>query len=81
MKKLLAVLKREYLQTVRKKMFIIMTFLMPVLIAAVLVLPSLIMARGYYTRTVLAAYDFGLDSVAVARHPRNYLECARRPHG
>ncbi|HUP45982.1 MAG TPA: ABC transporter permease [Thermoanaerobaculia bacterium] len=46
MNKLLAVLKREYLQAVRKKMFIIMTFLMPVLMAALLVLPSLIMARG-----------------------------------
>ena len=46
MKKLFAVLKREYLQAVRKKMFIIMTFLMPVLMAAVLVLPSLIMSRG-----------------------------------
>ena len=46
MNKLIAVMKREYLQAVRKKMFIIMTFLMPVLMAAVLVLPSLIMARG-----------------------------------
>ena len=46
MNKLMAVLKREYLQAVRKKMFIIMTFLMPVLMAAVLILPSMIMARG-----------------------------------
>ena len=46
MNKLFAVLKREYLQAVRKKMFIIMTFLMPVLMAAVFVLPSMIMARG-----------------------------------
>ena len=30
MSKMLAVLKREYLQAVRKKMFIVMTFLMPV---------------------------------------------------
>ena len=46
MNKLFAVLKREYFQAVRKKMFIIMTFLMPVFMAAVFVLPSLIMARG-----------------------------------
>jgi ABC-2 type transport system permease protein len=46
MNKLFAVLKREYLQAVRKKMFIIMTFLMPVLVAGVLVLPSLLMSRG-----------------------------------
>ena len=46
MNKLFAVLKREYLQAVRKKMFIVMTFLMPVFMAAIFVLPSLIMARG-----------------------------------
>ncbi len=46
MKKLLAVLKREYLSAVRKKMFIIMTFLLPVLMSALMVLPSMIMMRG-----------------------------------
>ena len=46
MNKMLAVLKREYLAAVRKKMFIIMTFLLPVLMSAAILLPSLMMARG-----------------------------------
>src|SRR5437660_3946996 len=46
MLKLLAVLKREYLQAVRKKMFIIMTILLPALLAGLFVLPSLVMVRG-----------------------------------
>ncbi len=46
MKKLFAVLKREYLSAVRKKMFIIMTFLLPVLMSALMVLPSMLMMRG-----------------------------------
>jgi len=46
MRKMLAVLKREYLAAVRKKMFIIMTILFPVLISAAMLLPGLIVARG-----------------------------------
>lgn len=46
MKKMFAVFKREYLQAVRKKSFIIMTFLFPVFMAAVMILPSLLMAKG-----------------------------------
>lgn len=46
MKKMFAVLKREYLQAVRKKMFIIMTFLLPLLMAAAFTLPSLLMIKG-----------------------------------
>jgi len=53
MKKMFAVFKREYLQAVRKKMFIIMTFLMPVLMIALFVLPSLIAARGLGTKHVV----------------------------
>jgi ABC-2 type transport system permease protein len=41
-----AVLKREYLQAVRRKMFIIMTFLFPFLMAGVMVLPGLMVAKG-----------------------------------
>jgi ABC-2 type transport system permease protein len=44
--KLFAVFKREYLAAVRKKMFIIMTFLMPFLMIALFLLPTLMMARG-----------------------------------
>ncbi|MGN6185405.1 MAG: ABC transporter permease [Thermoanaerobaculia bacterium] len=52
MNKLFAVLKREYLQTVRKKMFIIMTFLMPVLMAALFFLPALMMERGMGSKKI-----------------------------
>jgi ABC-2 type transport system permease protein len=46
MNKMWAVLKREYLQAVRRKMFIIMTFLMPLLMAALFFLPGRLMMRG-----------------------------------
>ena len=46
MNKLFAVMKREYLQAVRRKMFIIMTLLMPFLMGAITVLPGLMMTRG-----------------------------------
>lgn len=46
MKKAWAVLKREYLQAVRRKMFIVMTFLMPLFMAALFFIPSLLMMRG-----------------------------------
>ena len=46
MKKMFAVLKREYLQAVRRKAFIIMTFLFPFLMAGVMVLPGLMVAKG-----------------------------------
>lgn len=82
MKKLLAVLKREYLQTVRKKMFIIMTFLMPVLIAAVLVLPSLIMARGIGEKKIAVVDGTGKLREAFTRAPAlaaEQPEAAKRP--
>jgi ABC-2 type transport system permease protein len=47
-----AVLKREYLQAVRKKMFVIMTFLMPVLMLALFFLPALMMERGMGTKKI-----------------------------
>lgn len=53
MKKLIAVFKREYLAAVRKKMFIIMTFLMPFLMIGLFVLPSLMMARGMGQKKVV----------------------------
>lgn len=43
---MLAVLKREYLAAVRKKMFVVMTILFPVLMSAALLLPGLLVARG-----------------------------------
>jgi ABC-2 type transport system permease protein len=46
MRKMFAVMKREYLQAVRKKVFIIMTLLFPFLMAGLMVLPGLMMAKG-----------------------------------
>ncbi|HEX9460451.1 MAG TPA: ABC transporter permease [Thermoanaerobaculia bacterium] len=46
MNKMLAVIKREYLQAVRKKMFIFMTLFFPVLMAALFIVPGLMVARG-----------------------------------
>lgn len=46
MNKMFAVIKREYLQAVRKKMFIFMTLFFPVLMAALFIVPSLVIARG-----------------------------------
>ncbi len=46
MNKMFAVLKREYIQAVRKKMFIIMTFLLPILMGGLMIVPGLLMTRG-----------------------------------
>ncbi|MGZ4777795.1 MAG: ABC transporter permease [Thermoanaerobaculia bacterium] len=53
MNKLFAVFKREYLQAVRKKMFIIMTFLLPLLMAGLFFLPSLLMMKGLGEKKVV----------------------------
>jgi ABC-2 type transport system permease protein len=52
MNKMFAVLKREYLQAVRKKMFIIMTFLFPFLMVGMVSLPGLMVSRGMGTKRV-----------------------------
>ena len=46
MKKLIAVFKREYIQAVRKKMFIVMTILLPLLMSGIIVLPGLMVSQG-----------------------------------
>ena len=46
MNKMFAVIKREYLQAVRKKMFIFMTLFFPVLMAALFTVPAFLMSRG-----------------------------------
>lgn len=53
MNKMMAVFKREYLQTVRKKMFIIMTFLLPFLMALLLAVPATLVRRGLKEKTVV----------------------------
>lgn len=46
MNKILAVLKREYLAAVRKKMFVIMTVLFPALMGLVFFVPMMLMSRS-----------------------------------
>lgn len=46
MNKVSVIIKREYITRVRKKSFIIMTILAPVLMAALFVLPTLVMMNG-----------------------------------
>lgn len=53
MNKTWAVFKREYLQAVKKKMFIIMTFLMPFFMVLLFALPALMMTRGAGVRKVV----------------------------
>ena len=43
MNKISVIIKREYVTRVRKKSFIIMTILAPVLMAAILILPTVLM--------------------------------------
>ena len=45
MHKMVAVFKREYLSSVRKKMFIFMTLFFPILMAAIFFIPMMVMAR------------------------------------
>jgi len=45
MRKMLAVFKREYLSSVRKKMFIFMTLFFPVLMAGIFFIPMMVMAK------------------------------------
>jgi ABC-2 type transport system permease protein len=51
--KLFAVLKREYLQSVRRKMFIIMTVLLPFLMAAAFIVPGVVMVKGVGTKRIV----------------------------
>jgi ABC-2 type transport system permease protein len=69
LKKMLAVLKREYLSAVRKKMFIIMTFLLPVLMSALMVMPGMIMVRGLGEKRVAVLDGTGELRDAFAAKP------------
>jgi ABC-2 type transport system permease protein len=53
MNKMLAVLKREYLQAVRKKSFIIITLAMPLLMGALMFIPSFLAVQGLGEKMVV----------------------------
>jgi len=67
MNKMFAIMKREYLQAVRKKAFIIMTLLLPFLMAGMMVLPGLMMAKGMGTKRIAVLDGTGKLESAFAR--------------
>jgi ABC-2 type transport system permease protein len=68
MNKMLAVIKREYLQAVRKKMFIFMTIFFPVLMAALFIVPSLMVAKGLGGKKVAVIDGTGKLRDSFAHH-------------
>ncbi|MBF9252066.1 ABC transporter permease [Pontibacter sp. 172403-2] len=60
MSKIWLIIQREYLTRVRKKSFIIMTLLTPVLLAAFMVLPGLLMTMSDSAETVMVLDESGL---------------------
>ena len=76
MRKALAVLKREYLEVVRKKTFIIMTLILPFLMAALMFVPTLLMMKGIESKRVVVVDGtarlqdvFGAKRLASATEP------------
>lgn len=67
MNKLLAVMKREYIVAVRRKSFVIMTFLVPVLLIALTVIPGLLMSRGMGQKRIAVLDGTGQLQSAFAR--------------
>jgi ABC-2 type transport system permease protein len=61
MNKISIIIKREYLTRVRKKSFIIMTILAPVLMAALMVVPTLLMVNGDKDFKKIAVIEDGSD--------------------
>jgi len=68
MNKMFAVIKREYLQAVRKKMFIFMTIFFPVLMAALFIVPGLMVAKGLGGKKVAVIDGTGKLQSAFAHH-------------
>ncbi len=67
MDKMLAVLKREYLAGVRKKMFIVMTLVFPLFLGGVFVIPMMVMSRGLGEKKVAVIDATGSLHAAFAK--------------
>jgi ABC-2 type transport system permease protein len=67
MNKMFAVMKREYLQAVRRKTFIVMTVLLPFLMIALVMLPGLIMTKGMGKKRIAVLDATGKLQTAFAR--------------
>ncbi len=59
MNKILLVIKREYLTRVKKKSFIVMTILAPILLAGLILVPAWIMSREDTTEKKIAVEGEG----------------------
>lgn len=74
-----AVLKREYLSAVRKKMFIFMTLFFPVLMSAAMILPTMLIARSLGGKKVAVVDGTGqLRDAFSAKSPVQKKTGARR---
>lgn len=82
MRKTFVVFKREYLQAVRRKMFIFMTFAFPALMAALMVVPSVLMMRGLGEKRIAVIDGTGKLRDAyvhpVVRKPKTDLQAQLR---
>ncbi len=67
MRKLWAVVKREYLQAVRKKSFLIMTVLMPFLMGALMFIPAMLAMKGLGSKKVAVVDGTGRLKEAFAK--------------
>jgi ABC-2 type transport system permease protein len=67
MNKMFAVMKREYVQAVRKKSFIIMTLLLPFLMAGLVLLPGMLMAKGMGKKRIAVLDGTGQLAAAFAK--------------
>jgi len=89
MSKILVVFKREYLQAVRKKMFIIMTFLFPALMAGLMIIPSILMMKGLGDKHVVVIDGTGklgptyakVDATKPEPQPREKSPLGKRNRG
>lgn len=77
MRKMVAVFKREYLSSVRKKMFIFMTLFFPVLMAAIFFIPMMVMAKTLGGKSVAVIDGTGLLHDAFAKGATNGPKRAR----
>ncbi|MCX6283974.1 MAG: ABC transporter permease, partial [Bacteroidetes bacterium] len=60
MHKILLIIKREYLTRVRKKSFLVMTILGPLLMAAIVVVPIFLATKGNELKTVAVIDQTGV---------------------
>ncbi|MFN7974935.1 MAG: ABC transporter permease [Acidobacteriota bacterium] len=77
MKKALAVLKREYVQAVRKPSFIIMTVLTPFLMAAMSFLPGILVKQSLEAKRIAVLDGTGLLGGAIDSEKLNRFDAER----